>query len=75
MCWQEEVELTPSDQQTWTRAFSTAKANWGAHPNVLVNNAGIARSTPLIDITPEELDLVLGINLRAPLQGTLPRLT
>ncbi|WOO80442.1 3-oxoacyl-[acyl-carrier-protein] reductase FabG [Vanrija pseudolonga] len=65
----EFVKGSVIDQQTWTRAFSTAKANWGAHPNVLVNNAGVARSTPLIDITPEELDLVLGINLRAPLQG------
>lgn len=33
--------------------------------DVLVNNAGICPNTPLEEITPEEWDLVLGVNLRS----------
>ena len=33
--------------------------------DVLVNNAGILRSTKIVDIAPEEWDLVLGVNLKA----------
>jgi NAD(P)-dependent dehydrogenase (short-subunit alcohol dehydrogenase family) len=33
--------------------------------DILVNNAGILRSTPFSDITPEEWDLVVGVNLRS----------
>lgn len=36
------------------------------HPlAVLVNNAGILRSTPIVDVTPEEFDAILAVNLRA----------
>lgn len=33
--------------------------------DVLVNNAGVLRSTRIVDIAPEEWDLVLGVNLKA----------
>ena len=38
--------------------------------DVLVNNAGILRMTPLLDITVEEWDLVLDVNARAMLVTT-----
>lgn len=31
--------------------------------DILVNNAGISRQTPLLDISPEEWELVVGVNL------------
>ena len=38
--------------------------------DVLVNNAGILRSTPLLDITVEEWDLVMDVNVRSMLVTT-----
>jgi 3-oxoacyl-[acyl-carrier protein] reductase len=34
------------------------------HVDILVNNAGIQRTTPIEEITPEEWDMVLGVNLK-----------
>ena len=45
--------------------------------DVLINNAGIAQSSPFSEITPEEFDRVLATNLRAPFfltQKALPYL-
>jgi len=36
-------------------------------PDVLINNAGVAASCPVTDLTPEHLDLHLAVNLRAPM--------
>jgi NAD(P)-dependent dehydrogenase (short-subunit alcohol dehydrogenase family) len=33
-------------------------------PDVLVNNAGINRNTPFLELTPEDFDRVIGVNLR-----------
>jgi NAD(P)-dependent dehydrogenase (short-subunit alcohol dehydrogenase family) len=38
--------------------------------DVLVNNAGVLRITPLLDITVEEWDLVMGVNARSMLVTT-----
>ena len=44
----------------------------------LVNNAGVALTRPLLDVTPEEFDRVVGVNLRAvyfALQAAASRMT
>lgn len=47
--------------------LSTFAAMIEARPafNILVNNAGTNRPRPLSDITPEDYDVILGLNLRA----------
>jgi 3-oxoacyl-[acyl-carrier protein] reductase len=45
-------------------AYDAIELRWGA-PGVLVNNAGQSRVAALMDITPEEFDDVLAINLRS----------
>lgn len=34
--------------------------------DTLINNAGVAQSTPYIDVTPEEFDRIMAINTRVP---------
>ena len=34
--------------------------------DVLVNNAGVAQSTPFAEVTPQQFDDIMGINVRAP---------
>ncbi|WOO80438.1 3-oxoacyl-[acyl-carrier-protein] reductase FabG [Vanrija pseudolonga] len=53
----------------WRRAFSTAKANYGSSPNVLINAAGVLPTGSVLDLTDEDLDRVLAVNLKAPLHG------
>ncbi len=45
------------------RMLATARARYGA-VHILVNNAGILRPTPVIDIEEDEWDLVVGVNLK-----------
>lgn len=45
------------------QAVARAEDRFGG-VDILVNNAGIARATPFFDITPEEYDQVLNVNLR-----------
>lgn len=55
-------------------AFAKALEKFG-RIDVLVNNAGILQSTPVEDITPEEWDRVLSVNLRGTFfacQAVLP---
>ncbi|KAL1404919.1 hypothetical protein Q8F55_008531 [Vanrija albida] len=55
--------------ETWTRAFEAAKKVFGANPNVLVNNAGVAHHAPLVEVSGEDWERVYDVNLRAPLHG------
>jgi 3-oxoacyl-[acyl-carrier protein] reductase len=43
-----------------------AAAKAGGAPHVLVNNAGLYPFIPLMEVTPAEYDLILGVNTRAP---------
>ena len=43
--------------------LATATARYGA-VHILVNNAGVLRPTPVIDIEEDEWDLVVGVNLK-----------
>ncbi len=45
--------------------------------DIVINNAGVAHSTPFEEITPEEYDMIMNINVRAPFfmcQKALPHL-
>jgi 3-oxoacyl-[acyl-carrier protein] reductase len=43
-----------------------AAAKAGGAPHVLVNNAGVYPFIPLMEVTPADYDLILGVNARAP---------
>lgn len=43
-----------------------AAATAGGAPDALVNNAGIYPFIPLMEVTPEQYDRILGVNARAP---------
>lgn len=46
------------------RAWMDATVRELGCPDVLVNDAGINRNGPFLELTPEDFDLVLGVNLR-----------
>ena len=46
------------------RMVEAAYSRWG-RLDVLFNNAGIIKVTPMLDVTPEEWDRVMAVNLRA----------
>ncbi|MEV6930068.1 SDR family oxidoreductase [Dactylosporangium sp. NPDC051485] len=58
----------PGDAERLWEAFDAGLAAIGAEPgvDVIVNNAGIARSGGLQEVTPEEFDRVFAVNVRAP---------
>ncbi|KAL1411957.1 hypothetical protein Q8F55_002950 [Vanrija albida] len=66
----EHVEGDVRDPHTWAIAFSTAKANYGAHPNILVNNAGVLRNHSLADMSEDDWDVVFGTNFVSALKGS-----
>ena len=51
------------------RVFAWVSERWGGL-DVLVNNAGITHAAELDDLTEDDFDRVLAINLKAPLWGT-----
>lgn len=55
--------LDVTDQGEISRTFEVVVARHGV-PAVLVANAGISRMRPFLDVTPEELDATLAVNLR-----------
>lgn len=44
-------------------AFAATTKAWGAGPDVLVNNAGIGRIASILDVTPDEFDRTLEVNV------------
>jgi NAD(P)-dependent dehydrogenase (short-subunit alcohol dehydrogenase family) len=51
----------------WTDLVGQAETH--APLGVLVNNAGVGFSAPLVDVTPEQFDRLMGINLRGAFFG------
>ncbi|WP_405801319.1 SDR family NAD(P)-dependent oxidoreductase [Streptomyces sp. NBC_01506] len=54
-----------ADEDAATAAVDRVAAELGP-PTVLVNNAGIGPRAPLVDMTTQQWDTVLGVNLRGP---------
>ena len=57
------VELDVRQKADFERARDLLQAKWGGC-DILVNNAGVSRVAALMDITPEEFDASLAVNLR-----------
>jgi NAD(P)-dependent dehydrogenase (short-subunit alcohol dehydrogenase family) len=61
------VECDVSDRDDCRRAVEAADAFGGV--DVMVNNAGILRETPFLEVTEDELDAVLDVNLKGVFFG------
>ncbi|MFV2070791.1 MAG: SDR family NAD(P)-dependent oxidoreductase, partial [Pirellulales bacterium] len=61
-------DLTSPEQIT--ASTDAVLAEWGG-VDILVNNAGVAYYGPTLNMTPQQWDWLLAINLRAPIQLTL----
>jgi NAD(P)-dependent dehydrogenase (short-subunit alcohol dehydrogenase family) len=61
------VVVDVSDHEAVQRCIPRAIADVGGVVDVCVNNAGVFGKAPLLDITPEEWDLVLATNARSVL--------
>ncbi len=58
------LEVDVSNVVSVEAAFQSVIARWG-RVDILVNNAAVARSTPLWEIGEDEWDHVIGVNLRS----------
>lgn len=58
------VPLDVTDAEAVARCFDSAEAAFGAPCDVVVNNAGIAVTRPILQQTAEDWDSVLDVNLR-----------
>jgi NAD(P)-dependent dehydrogenase (short-subunit alcohol dehydrogenase family) len=68
------VRLVAEDRGTITRAVQEVRAAFGTI-GVLVNNAAIAQEKPFLDLTDDDWDRMLAVNLRGPFacaQAVLP---
>jgi 3alpha(or 20beta)-hydroxysteroid dehydrogenase len=63
------VELDVRDSGAWQRVVEQLHGRHGRW-DVLVNNAGVYRKAPLAEMTDDEVDLVLDVNLRGTVLGT-----
>lgn len=62
------IRLDVRDKRDFETARSSLVARWGAI-HVLVNNAAVTVAKPVMDITADEFDAVLAVNLRGTFLG------
>lgn len=60
--------LDVMDKAAFQAGLDRAAETWGG-AGILVNNAGLTRTTPLFEITPEEFSEVVTVNLRGTFLG------
>ncbi|MGF3026128.1 SDR family NAD(P)-dependent oxidoreductase [Methylobacterium aquaticum] len=60
--------LDVRDKAQWERTLSALLERWGA-AHVLVNNAAMTVARPVMEVSPEEFDAVLAVNLRGTFLG------
>jgi NAD(P)-dependent dehydrogenase (short-subunit alcohol dehydrogenase family) len=58
-----------TDAPAWAEALASFTAHTGGRLDVLANNAGLPSGGPLTEVTHEELDLIIDVNLRAMFYG------
>ena len=58
-----------TDRAGWAEALAAFTAHTGGKLDVLANNAGLPSGGPLSEVTHEEIDLILDVNLRAMFYG------
>ncbi|TKC88279.1 SDR family oxidoreductase [Trinickia terrae] len=62
------IRLDVTSKADFAAALDTLVQRWGG-VDVLVNNAGASKVVPVMDITAEQFDLVIDVNLRSVLFG------
>jgi 3alpha(or 20beta)-hydroxysteroid dehydrogenase len=62
------VHLDVTDEASWAGALRAAQESFGP-PDVLVNNAGILRYSPLLTMAKDEFEAILAVNLVGPFLG------
>jgi len=62
------VKLDVASKADFQQALAQVLEHFGAL-HVVVNNAAVTRTTPLMEISPEEFDAVVGLNLRSIFLG------
>lgn len=62
------VRLDVGIKADFESALETVLGRWGGL-HILVNNAAITKTTPVMEISPEEFDSVVGLNLRSVFIG------
>lgn len=60
--------LDVSEKAAFEAALESVKARWGG-VGALVNNAALTQTSPLFDITPDEFDRVIDVNMRGVFLG------
>ncbi|WP_223806519.1 MULTISPECIES: SDR family NAD(P)-dependent oxidoreductase [unclassified Novosphingobium] len=63
------IALDVRDQAAFEAAHGLLVARWGS-VEALVNNAALTAARPVLDITPDEFDAVLAVNLRGTFVGS-----
>ncbi|NYT64414.1 SDR family oxidoreductase [Alcaligenaceae bacterium] len=58
------IAMDVADATSINAAFDQVHQEFGRYPDVVVNCAGIALLKPFLEQTPEDLDSVIGVNLR-----------
>jgi 3alpha(or 20beta)-hydroxysteroid dehydrogenase len=62
------VELDVTDREAWARVAADLREHVG-RPDVLVNNAGIVKPSPLVETTHDDFVLHLAVNVAGPFLG------
>lgn len=62
------MKLDVRQKQDFAAALDTLIETWG-HVDILVNNAALTKTTPAMDVSGDEFDEVIAVNLRGALFG------
>ncbi|WP_373473635.1 SDR family oxidoreductase [Sphingorhabdus lacus] len=63
-------KLDVTDRAQWTKAVAEFAKHTGGHMTVLFNNAGIGTGGPIQDMTDDEIDKMIAVNLTGVISGT-----
>lgn len=69
-----QVVFDVRDRAGWARAIEAFGQATGGKMDVLFNNAGVGKGGPLDAMTPEDIELVLDVNLKGVINGAVAAL-